>query len=163
MLKLDFDRNEIAEVIDRIVHKTMNMDLTWDWPCGVAYYGIAKAWEVTKNEEYLELLKNRVDEYMELGLPPQWTVNTCAMGHCLITLYEATGDEKYWDVAMSKVAYLRKDALRFGDCFPPKVPPVVSADHFLLTYNQERRQFPVRSVPDPEAGHYCLTLLQEEA
>ena len=24
--------------------------------------------EVTKNEEYLELLKNRVDEYMELGL-----------------------------------------------------------------------------------------------
>ena len=115
MLKLDFDRKEIAEVIDRIVHKTMNMDLTWDWPCGVAYYGIAKAWEVTKNEEYLELLKNRVDEYMELGLPPQWTVNTCAMGHCLITLYEATGDEKYWDVAMSKVAYLRKDALRFGD------------------------------------------------
>ena len=89
MLKLDFDRKEIAEVIDRIVHKTMNMDLTWDWPCGVAYYGIAKAWEVTKNEEYLELLKNRVDEYMELGLPPQWTVNTCAMGHCLITLYEA--------------------------------------------------------------------------
>lgn len=115
MLKLDFDRKEIVEVIDRIVHKTMNMDLTWDWPCGVAYYGIAKAWEVTKNEEYLELLKNRVDEYMELGLPPQWTVNTCAMGHCLITLYEATGDEKYWDVAMSKVAYLRKDALRFGD------------------------------------------------
>ena len=115
MLKLDFDRKEIAEVIDRIVHKTMNMDLTWDWRCGVAYYGIAKAWEVTKNEEYLELLKNRVDEYMELGLPPQWTVNTCAMGHCLITLYEATGDEKYWDVAMSKVAYLRKDALRFGD------------------------------------------------
>lgn len=57
MLKLDFDRKEIAEVIDRIVHKTMNMDLTWDWPCGVAYYGIAKAWEVTKNEEYLELLK----------------------------------------------------------------------------------------------------------
>ena len=26
MLKLDFDRKEIVEVIDRIVHKTMNMD-----------------------------------------------------------------------------------------------------------------------------------------
>ena len=52
---------------------------------------------------------------MELGLPPQWTVNTCAMGHCLITLYEATGDEKYWDVVMSKVHYLQEDALRFGD------------------------------------------------
>ena len=53
---------------------------------------------------------------MELGLPPQWTVNTCAMGHCLITLYEATGDEKYWDVVMSKVHYLQEEeALRFGD------------------------------------------------
>ena len=47
MLKLDFDRNQIEDAIDRIVHKTMNMDLTWDWPCGVAYYGISKAWEVT--------------------------------------------------------------------------------------------------------------------
>ena len=115
MLKLDFDRNQIEDAIDRIVHKTMNMDLTWDWPCGVAYYGISKAWEVTKKEEYLTLLKDRIDEYMELGLPPQWTVNTCAMGHCLITLYEATGDEKYWDVVMSKVHYLQEDALRFGD------------------------------------------------
>lgn len=115
MLKLDFDRNQIEDAIDRIVHKTMNMDLTWDWPCGVAYYGISKAWEVTKKEEYLTLLKDRIDEYMELGLPPQWTVNTCAMGHCLITLYEATGDEKYWNVVMSKVHYLQEDALRFGD------------------------------------------------
>ena len=115
MLKLDFDRNQIEDAIDRIVHKTMNMDLTWDWPCGVAYYGISKAWEVTKKEEYLTLLKDRIDEYMELGLPPQWTVNTCAMGHCLITLYEATGDEKYWDVVMSKVHYLQEEALRFGD------------------------------------------------
>ncbi len=32
MLKLDFDRNQIEDAIDRIVHKTMNMDLTWDWP-----------------------------------------------------------------------------------------------------------------------------------
>ena len=94
MLKLDFDRNQIEDAIDRIVQKTMNMDLTWDWPCGVAYYGISRAWEITKKEEYLTLLKDRIDEYMELGLPSVWTVNTCAMGHCLITLYEAPGDEK---------------------------------------------------------------------
>ena len=40
MLKLEIDKKEIEQVIDRIVRKTMNMDLTWDWPCGVAYYGI---------------------------------------------------------------------------------------------------------------------------
>lgn len=28
---------------DRIVDRTMKMDLTWDWPCGVAYYGISEA------------------------------------------------------------------------------------------------------------------------
>jgi len=55
-----------------------------------------------------------VDELIRLGLPV-WTVNTCAMGHCLITLYEATGEEKYMDLIRSKAEYLSKDALRFGD------------------------------------------------
>ncbi len=115
MLKLDFDQKEIEVVIDKIVKRTMKMDLTWDWPCGVAYYGIADAYEKTGNEEYLKLLKDRVDELIELGLPSVWTVNACAMGHCLITLYKATGEQRYWDIVMSKIAYIRKDALRFGD------------------------------------------------
>jgi unsaturated rhamnogalacturonyl hydrolase len=37
------------------------------------------------------------------------------MGHCLITLYEATGEQQYWDILMTKIDYIRKDALRFGD------------------------------------------------
>ena len=115
MLKLDFDKKQIEDVIDRIVHKTMNMDLTWDWPCGVAYYGISEAYEKTGNKEYLTLLKDRIDELIDLGLPKTWTVNACAMGHCLITLYEATGEEKYWDIVMSKIDYIQNDALRFGD------------------------------------------------
>ena len=57
MLKLEYDKKEIEEVIDKIVKKTMNMDLTWDWPCGVAYYGISDAYEKTGKKEYLELLK----------------------------------------------------------------------------------------------------------
>jgi len=115
MLRLEFDRHEIEEVIDKIVKRTMRMDLIWDWPCGVAYYGIADVYERTGKEEYLKLLKDRVDELIELGLPKVWTVNTCAMGHCLITLYKATGEQKYWDIVMSKIAYIRKDVLRFGD------------------------------------------------
>ncbi|MBP3487030.1 MAG: glycoside hydrolase family 88 protein [Roseburia sp.] len=114
MAGLEYDKKEIEELIDKMVTRTMRMDMTWDWPCGVAYYGISRAYEVTKNEKYLNLMKDRVDEYIELGLPT-WTVNTCAMGHCLITLYEATGDERYWEIAMSKVDYLRNHALRFGD------------------------------------------------
>lgn len=115
MLKLEYDKKEIEEVIDRIVKKTMNMDLTWDWPCGVAYYGISDAYEKTGKQEYLDLLKNRVDELIDLGLPKVWTVNACAMGHCLITLYQATNEQKYYDILMSKVKYISEDALRFGD------------------------------------------------
>lgn len=114
MSGLKFDKEETEGLIHKIVMRTMRMDLTWDWPCGVAYYGISKAYEVTGSEKYLNLMKERIDEFIELGLPA-WTVNTCAMGHCLITLYEVTGEEKYWDVVMSKVDYLRKHAQRFGD------------------------------------------------
>lgn len=114
MAKLNYDKAEVEQLITKIVERTMRMDMTWDWPCGVAYYGISEAYEVTKNEKYLNLLKERVDELISLGLPT-WTVNTCAMGHCLITLYQATGDETYMNIIRSKVDYLRKHALRFGD------------------------------------------------
>lgn len=114
-MNLDFDKKQIEQVIDRIVKRTMNMDLTWDWPCGVAYYGICEAYEKTKNEEYLKLLKDRVDELIELGLPKVWTVNACAMGHCLLSLYNATGEQKYMDILMTKIEYIQKHALRFGD------------------------------------------------
>gem|GEM_PF-5174032 len=46
MLQLTYDREEILRVIDKVVRKTMAMDLTWDWPCGVAYYGVTRAYEI---------------------------------------------------------------------------------------------------------------------
>lgn len=114
-MKLEYDKKEITEVIDKVVKKTMNMDLAWDWPCGVAYFGVCEAYEKTGNEEYLKLIKDRVDELIDLGLPKVWTVNACAMGHCLVSLYKATKEQKYMDILMSKIEYLKKDALRFGD------------------------------------------------
>lgn len=114
MAKLNFDKKETFNAIDNIVKRTMRMDMTWDWPCGVAYYGIAEAYEATQNPEYLGLLKERVDEYIGLGLP-SWTVNTCAMGHCMLTLYTHTSDEKYLEIALSKIDYIRNKALRFGN------------------------------------------------
>lgn len=114
MQHLIYDKQQLEQAVDAIVERTMRMDMTWDWPCGVAYYGICEAYEITKNERYLQLVKDRIDEYMELGLP-NWTVNTCSMGHCLITLYQHTGNEKYLEIAKSKVDYLENNALRFGD------------------------------------------------
>lgn len=103
------------QIIDAVVNRTMRMDLTWDWPCGVAYFGICEAYKATSDKQYLTLLKDRIDEYRDLGLPKVWTVNTCAMGHSMITLYEETGDEAYWEIAKSKLAYLSNEAPRFAD------------------------------------------------
>ena len=154
MANLIFDKAQIETAIDKIVDRTMRMDMTWDWPCGVAYYGICEAYEVTKNERYLQLVKDRVDEYIELGLP-SWTVNTCSMGHCLITLYEHTGDEKYLDIAKSKVEYLEKEALRFGD-------------HVLQHTVSVNNDFPEQAWADTlfRAGFFLLrmgVLLKDEA
>lgn len=113
-MNITYNRDEILGVIDKVVEKTMSMDLTWDWPCGVAYYGVSRAYKATGNPVYLEKLKQFADEYIETGLP-DWTVNTCAMGHMLLTLYEETGEQVYWDIVMSKIDYIRNDALRFGD------------------------------------------------
>ena len=57
MANLIFDKAQIEATIDKIVDRTMRMDMTWDWPCGVAYYGICEAYEVTKNERYLQLVR----------------------------------------------------------------------------------------------------------
>lgn len=114
MAGLVFDREEVLSAIDAVVRQTMNMDMTWDWPCGVAYYGICEAARATGNEEYLKMMKARVDEYIELGVP--WgTVNICAMGHAMLSLAQWTGEEKYTEIAKSKIDYLRNHALRFGD------------------------------------------------
>lgn len=114
MAKITYDKDKLTGLISKIVERTMRMDMDWDWPCGVAYYGISKAYEATGNIDYLKTMQERVDEYIELGIP-SFTVNTCAMGHCLISLYEATGDEKYWDIVLKEVDYLENRALRFGD------------------------------------------------
>ncbi len=114
MQKLNYDEAEIVGIMDKIVRKTMSMDLTWDWPCGVAYYGVSRTYEITKNEEYLNMLIRWTDEYIELGLP-NFTVNTCAMGHAILTLYQATGDQKYEEILDKKLDYLQNHALRFGD------------------------------------------------
>lgn len=113
-LSIEYDKGHILKVIDQVVDKTLSMDLTWDWPCGVAYYGVSRAYQITGNESYLERLKQFADEYIENGLP-NWTVNTCAMGHMLLTLYEETGEQIYWDIVMQKINYIRNDALRFAD------------------------------------------------
>lgn len=114
MPPLVFDENEIRTVIDRVVDRTFRMDFNWDWPAGVAFYGVSEAFEATGKKEYMELLKAWVDEKLEDGLP-KLSVNGVSVGHSLISLYEATGEERYKEIATEMAEYLKHDAARFAD------------------------------------------------
>ncbi|MGM7723148.1 glycoside hydrolase family 88/105 protein [Metabacillus sp. Hm71] len=114
MPKLQYDEAEIRQLIDKVVKRTFEMDFNWDWPGGVAFYGVAEAYEATEQQEYIDLLKSWVDEWLEDGLP-KLSINGVSIGHALITLYKVTEDEKYLDVIKDMADYLQNDAPRFAD------------------------------------------------
>ncbi len=147
MPKLMIDQTEIKDAIDRVVKRTFQMDFNWDWPAGVAFYGVAAAFEATGNEEYLELLKSWVEEQLEDGLP-RLTVNAVSVGHTLISLYQATQDERYLDVAKEMAEFLKNDAVRFGDGI------------FQHTVNSDEYVFPEQAWVDTMmmAGYFLLRI-----
>ena len=114
MKAIAYDREAVVLAMTRIVSRTLDMDMTWDWPCAVAFYGIAEAYRVTGNADYMEAMRSRVDELAKLGLP-KLSVNSCAMGHCLLALYEATGSDAYQQIARQMAEYLRTQVPRFGE------------------------------------------------
>ncbi|HRY54669.1 MAG TPA: glycoside hydrolase family 88 protein [Spirochaetia bacterium] len=110
---MSIDKEELGELIARVAAKTMRMDFDWNWPAGVAFYGLSRAWESSGDASIVEFLRLWVDEYLELGLPPLM-VNAVSMGHSLLSLYKATGERRYYEVALRKAAYLRDEAKRFA-------------------------------------------------
>ncbi|GIO16112.1 unsaturated rhamnogalacturonyl hydrolase YesR [Cohnella xylanilytica] len=145
MPALVFDENEIKRVIDRVVDRTFRMDFSWDWPGGVAFYGVCEAYEATGKEEYLQKVKEWVDENIADGLP-KLTVNGVSIGHSLLTLYSATKEEKYLDTIKEMAEYLKNDAVRFGDGI------------FQHTVNSETYNFPEQAWVDTMfmAGFFLL-------
>ncbi|MEH7117351.1 glycoside hydrolase family 88 protein [Neobacillus vireti] len=114
MPQLVFDEEKVKEAIELVVDRTSKMDFSWDWPGGVAFYGVAEAYEATGEKRYLQFIKDWVDEELEDGLP-KLTVNASSIGHTLITLYKATDEDKYLEYAIQMADFLLNDAERFAD------------------------------------------------
>lgn len=147
MSKLIFDENEVRDKIDKVVERTMKMDYGWDWPGGVAFFGIAEAFEATGEEQYLHFLKNWMDKELEDGLPLLF-VNACAIGHTLLTLSKALEEEKYLDYAIQMADFLLNDADRFADGV------------LQHTVNGEKNVFPEQAWADTMfmAGYFLLRI-----
>ncbi|CAG7623573.1 Unsaturated rhamnogalacturonyl hydrolase YesR [Paenibacillus solanacearum] len=114
MPPLLYDEQQVRTTIDHIVDRTFAMDFTWDWPAGVAFYGVSRAHEATGDESCLQSLAAWVDNQLEEGLP-KLTVNAVSIGHSLIYLYKTTQNDIYLDTAVQMADFLRHDAPRFAD------------------------------------------------
>ncbi len=147
MPALLFDEQAIRNTIDRVVKRTFKMDFNWDWPAGVAFYGVSEAYAATGNQAYMELLKAWVDEQLEDGLP-KLTVNAVSIGHSLLSLYKATGEEIYIEKATEMAEFLKNDAVRFADGI------------FQHTVNSETYTFPEQAWVDTMfmAGYFLLRI-----
>lgn len=147
MPKLVIDEQQVSALIDRVVERTFRMDFSWDWPGGVAFYGVSEAYLATGNKEYLSLLQVWVDENLEDGLP-KLSVNAVSIGHALLTLFEATQEEKYLTVAIEMAEYLKHEAVRFADGI------------FQHTVNSETYNFPEQAWVDTlfMAGYFLLRM-----
>ncbi|MBO9609703.1 MAG: glycoside hydrolase family 88 protein [Paenibacillaceae bacterium] len=114
MPQLLFDEHAVRDAIDRVVRRTFQMDFNWDWPGGVAFYGVTEAYEATGKIEYTQQLQAWVDEQIEDGLP-RLTINAVSIGHSLLTLYKVNGEKRYLQLAEEMADFLANDAERFAD------------------------------------------------
>ena len=73
-------------------HLTMN---NWEWPTGVALYGIYKTYQQDGNQETLDYLLGWYDDFLAREEKPHRNVNTVAPVLTLTCLYDETKNEKY--------------------------------------------------------------------
>jgi len=147
MVQLVLETKKISETISRVVERTFKMDFSWDWPGGVAFFGVAEAYEATGEKKYLQYIKDWADAELEDGLPPL-TVNASAVGHILLTLYKETNDQKYIDCAILIADFLLNDAKRFEN------------DVLQHTVGGTKYQFPEQAWVDTMfmAGYFLLRI-----
>lgn len=73
-------------------HLTMN---NWEWPTGVALYGIYKTYQQSGDKAILDYLIGWYDDFLSREVKPHRNVNTVAPALALTCLYQETGNEKY--------------------------------------------------------------------
>ena len=90
-------------------HLTMN---NWEWPTGVALYGIYKTYQQDGNKETLDYLLGWYDDFLSREEKPHRNVNTVAPVLTLTCLYDETKNEKYLPVIESWIDWVMKEMPR---------------------------------------------------
>lgn len=85
--------------------------IRWDWSIGVAFYGLGKTYDLTKNEKYITKMKQWIDERIETE-PKTVCVNTNALLTTILRLDQLFHDTKYHDLFDKFDRYLFEKAPR---------------------------------------------------
>lgn len=115
----NFNINEIRKnVIDRLVKTSkdplsndhLTMDL-WEWPQGVALYGLLKNHQKSNDESYMNYLTYWYENMFTKGLPEK-NVNTMAPFLTLSCLYELTKKDEYLNYCMEWAEWIMHEMPR---------------------------------------------------
>lgn len=115
---MEQNSNFIEKIADRMI---FGGDTVWgmniqrfDWVPGVGLYGIWKAWEVTRQEKYLNFLKDWSAEHLQEAYA-QKTVNSTAPLLTVLMVWQETGDPALFQVCADIAAYILEEAPRTRD------------------------------------------------
>lgn len=90
-------------------HLTMDR---WEWPTGVALYGIYKTWQQTGDRAILDYLCCWYDDQLNRPEPPHFNVNTVAPMLTLACIYGETGNRAYLPVIERWVKWVMEEMPR---------------------------------------------------
>jgi unsaturated rhamnogalacturonyl hydrolase len=109
------EKQQIEQLHEKVFHRMVkanrdnsndHMDFeTWEWPVGMALYGLYKFYLLTGKEEYLRLMTDWYDRQIEAGLPPK-NVNSVAPLLTLVHIYELNKNESYLEICKEWAAWI---------------------------------------------------------
>lgn len=111
-LDLSFRYSE-ADVLD---NKEVKRWIRWDWSIGVAFYGLWKVYELTKDETYILKMKQWIDQKIAAHEPRTVCVNTNALLTTVLNLNQCYSEPKYQDLFSKFDEHLFHQALRVPCC-----------------------------------------------
>ena len=106
---------EMAEKVLSVLRRPTDGPLTmnsWEWPTGVALYGIYKTYRQSGDKAILEYLTGWYDDMLSREEQPHRNVNTVAPVLTLTCLYEETGDPAYLPVIESWIDWVMREMPR---------------------------------------------------
>lgn len=96
LIKLEDKENKFAGKVLSLAEIDYTAFNTWEWPQGVALFGIVKLYELTGEQKYVDILINWFEQNYDPTTPKN--INTCAPLIGVLKLYEVTKNTKYKEV-----------------------------------------------------------------